>query len=307
MSSVRYQRNRIYSLIVGSGDDFVEINNLQIKFDVTKTSSNKDKKNSASIEIYNLSEDRRKKLEEDYVQVFFSCGYSDTGLTPLFSGQAVNVEMKKQGGSLTTRSSTDLITKIELDELYTALNWKAVSKFVPAGKTVKDVILTIIKDIPEISETRIGGERVKRQLPDGFPLSGTPRQNLDKISNEYGIEWQIDQGVLIVSDIEGTYTDNVDSVFVIGQFTGLIDRPEYISGDSKKLKVGQTIDPKKKAKKQRKGLKFKVLLNPAIHAGDIIKLEFGDMSGYYKVDEVKHEGDFRSDTWYSTLFCSEKL
>jgi hypothetical protein len=44
--TVLYQKNRIYSLIVGTKTDAVEITNLQIKFEVTKTSDNREKKKS---------------------------------------------------------------------------------------------------------------------------------------------------------------------------------------------------------------------------------------------------------------------
>lgn len=309
----KYQRNRIYSLIVGREGDAVEINNLNIKFSVTKTSNNKDKKNGAKIEIYNLSEDRRKRLEEDYVYVSLKVGYADAlekgeNLLELFSGQVINVRStdKEIGKFFTKRQNTNLITTLDIDELFTSLNGKTLNQIVPEGRTVKDVIQAIVKDIPEVTRQEMNGEAIQRQVVDGYPLTGTPKQNLDKLTKEYNLEWQIDSGVLYVSDIDGSFSDNKDNVPLIGQMSGLIERPEFLNPDSKRLKVAGD-KKKEKVPASKKTLRMKILLNPAIVAGSIVKLEFEDLTGYYKITEVKHEGEYRGNTWHSTLLCEEKV
>lgn len=302
-----YQRNRIYSLVVGKEGDAVEINNLQIKFKVTKTSSNKDKKNLAQVEIFNLGADRRKKLEEDYIQVVLKVGYSDTDLLQLFAGQVTNIATSKLGNFLTKRQNTDLVTKLDIDELYKEVNNTTLSKIVPAGATYKDVIQTIVKDIPEVTRQEINGEEVKKQVIDGYPLSGTPRQCLDKLSRDCDIEWQIDSGVLYIADAGGTFSEDKNSVISVGQMSGLIQRPEYINEEAKRLRREVKDKAPKYKNPKKNSLKFKILLNPALTAGSIIHLDFEDLTGYYKIDEVVHEGDFRGNDWYSTLTVTEKL
>lgn len=297
------QKDRVYSLIVGNENGAVEINNLQIRFQVVKTSNNKDKKNSAHVEIFNLKEETRKAFEEDYVRVSLKVGYYHTELVELFAGEVVNISNTKSNIKPfnTRRRSTDLITKLDIDELYSDMNNRVVSHIVPAGQTVGDAISAIVRDIPSVTRQQMNGTAITRQLVDGYPLIGTPRQSLDKISKEYGIDWQIDNGVLYVSDHDGTFTDNRNSVPKIGQLSGLIERPEYTNPDRKRLKK------KDKKNKSENTLKFKILLNPTIVAGSIIYLDFENISGYYKVDEVRHEGDFRSDKWESTIICSERI
>jgi hypothetical protein len=309
----KYQRNRVYSLIVGKKGDAVEINNLNVKFSVTKTSNNKDKKNKARVEIYNLSDDRRRRLEEENVYVSLRVGYADAlgrgeELTELFSGQVVNIKNTDQeiGKFFTKRQNTNLITVLDIDELFTSLNGKVLSNIVPEGKTVKDVIQAIIQDIPEVTRQEMNGQAILRQVVDGYPLTGTPKQNLDKLSKEYNLEWQIDSGVLYVSDIDGSFSDNRDNVPLIGQMSGLIERPEFINPDSKRIKVAGDKD-KGKVPAKNKTLRMKILLNPTIIAGSIVKLDFEDLTGYYKVTEVKHEGEYRGNTWYSTLICEERV
>lgn len=298
------QKDRVYSLVVGNEEGAVEIKNLQIRFSVTKTSNNKDKKNKARVEIFNLTEERRRALEEDYVRVSLKVGYYDTELVELFSGEVVGIINTKKDikAFFTRRQNTDLITRLEIDELFSDLNNTTVSSIVPAGKTVRDVIQAIVKDIPAVTRQEMNGEAVKKQLPDGYPLSGSPRQNLDKLSKDYNLEWQIDSGVLYVSDIDGTFSDNKESVPLIGQMSGLIERPEFLSPDSKRMRKKGS-----KSKATKNTLKLKILLNPTIIAGSIIKLDFEDLTGYYKVDEVRHDGDLRGNSWYSTLTCTEKI
>lgn len=304
------QKDRIYSLIVGNDDGAVEIKDLQIRFDVKKTRNNAETKNSAKVEIFNLSPERRKALEEDYVRVSLKVGYYGSDLVELFAGQVVNISSSKKDIQRfnTKRQNTDLITVLDVDELFTSLNNTIVSNIVPAGKTVRDVILSIIKDIPEITRQEMNGKGIERNLPDGYPLSGTPRQNLDKLSKEYDIVWQIDNGVLYVSDYEGSFSDNKDNVPKVGQLSGLIERPEFYSPDSKRLrKKDKDGDGGKKGKVKKNTLKLKILLNPSLVAGSVFYLDFEDLSGYYIVDEVRHQGDYRGNTWYSSIQCTEKL
>lgn len=301
------QVDRVYSLIVGDRDSAVEINNLQMKFTITKSSDNKDNKNKASVEIYNLSEATRNSLEKEFIQVRLDVGYAKLGMVNLFSGQVVNISNSKVKPFLSRRSGYDIITKLNIDELYTTLNLTHQSKVVPEGSTVKDIILTLIADIPEITRNEINGKNVQRSLPDGFPIHGSPRKVLDRLSITYDLEWQIDGGVLMVSDKYKSYMENTDRVPLIGQMSGLIEAPEFVSNSGRRGRDKANRNVGVEGAASRDSLKMKILLNPTLVAGSYIKLDYEDMSGYYKIDTVTHSGDFRGNDWYSELVCSEKI
>lgn len=303
----RFQRDRIYSLIVGKGSDAVEITNLQIKFDVLKTNNNKDSKNTATIEIYNLSEDRRRRLEEQYVQVSLAVGYAGTGLVNLFRGQVVNISSGRIKPFLSKKVGADIVTKLEIDEFYEDLNGKVVSRFVPAGRTVRNAIQDLIKEMPEVTRVEISGRNVNKTLPDGYPMSGSPKQILNDLSDTYGVVWQIDQTVLYVTDRNGSFTESLVGVPLISQMTGLIDTPEFINEEAKRLR--RQVKGKKSPNTQEKknALKFKILMNPSIVAGSTIKVEHGDLTGYYIVSEARFRGDFRGNDWYTEIRCEERL
>jgi hypothetical protein len=79
---------------------------------------------------------------------------------------------------------------------------------------------------------------------------------------------------------------------VISPFTGLIERPYRVSGDKRRSK---------KDKVKKPGVQMKMLLNPEIKAGDIIKIEEGLLKGWYKVDSLRHTGSWRGENWYTEI------
>jgi hypothetical protein len=282
------QKDRNYLLRVGTpGKGYLEISGLNIQFKVQKSTNNKQKGNHASVSIYNLSAEHRRALEESGLTVALDVGYGDTGLHELFAGQITDVK------SETARRSEDLVTSLTLDALYSGLNHKMVSKLVAPGATLEELLKQLAKEMPEIVQTKFSGPTLKTQIPDGYPISGTPRQTLSEICDAYGLEWQVDGSVLYVTDVTASFMKS-EQAFLLSEASGLIERPEQEEVDKKRSQGD-------KKKKGRKGLKITCLLNPLIKAGGLIKLEFGDLSGEYKVIDINHQGEIFGSAWTTTL------
>lgn len=291
--TIVYQRNRAYILQVGeikSDEGWVIENNLNIRFDVTKTTNNKDKQNSAIIEIYNLSRDKQKWLEQDYIGVVLSAGYLDTTVKRLFSGQATKVTTRKSGA--------DVITQIQVGGNYVELNHRTVNKFVAPGQTIKGAIEQLLDEIPGVERSVFNGLNINSQVIDGYPLSGTPRQQLDEISRAYQIDYHITNNVAYFYDSNGTSTDDLTTAFVISKDTGMIELPYAASGD-----VRQT----RKDIKKKPRVIVKTLLNPEIIPGSIVKVEDLNFGGYYKVVEIRTYGEYRGNDWASDLMLEVKV
>lgn len=290
--TIIYQKNRAYSLVFGdinTGEGF-EVTNLNITFDVNKSSDNKNKTNNAVVEVFNLSKERQKLLEQPYIACVLSVGYEDTEIKRLFAGQVTNATTRKSG--------TDSITQIQMGSSYTELNHSTVSKLVAPGRTYKDVITELSKEIPGVSRTVFNGINIQSQVVDGYPLSGTAREMLDEISRTVDVEWQIDDGVLYVADAGGTHTDDLTTAFLISSETGMIDRPYIVSGDLRRTQ-------RDKAKKG--GVQVKILLNPSIVCGSIVKLEDEQFDGFYKVASLRTYGEWRGANWYTELRLEDKV
>lgn len=280
------QKDRIYELIVGDfkTSEGLLINNLQVTFDITKAASNKERTNSAAIEIYNLSTESLKLLDTDYPAAVFSLGYIATGLKRVFSGQVTNVTTRKSG--------TDRITQIQMGDKYTELNHQVLSSLVAPGRTVKDVLEDIRKAIPGVSRGVYNGTNLENQIIYGYPLMGTPKDMLNELSSKYGLDWQIDDGVLYANNNDRASSENFNEAYVISRYTGLIDNVYRVSGDKRRTK-------KDKVKKQ--GVQFKVLLNADLKAGSIIKIEDTLINGWYKIDSLRHNGGWRDTPWYTEV------
>lgn len=284
------QRNRAYELIIGNyqtGDGLL-INNLQVTFDISKSSSNKDKTNSASIEIYNLSDESLKLIDNDYPAASFSAGYVDTGgVKRLFSGQVNSVTTRKSG--------TDRITQITMGSGYVELNHDVMSSLVAPGRTVKDVAEEIRKALPNASRGVYNGTNLNNQIIYGYPLMGTPKEMLDELSEKYQIDWQLEDDVLYVHDSDRANNENFEEAYVVSKYTGLIENAYRVTGDRRRSK-------KDEIKKQ--STQWKMLLNPDIQAGDIVKLEDTLLTGWYRVDDLRHTGSFRGNEWFTEIRAS---
>ena len=284
-----YQRNRAYELIIGNSDsgDALQVSNLQVTFDISKTSSNKNKTNGCVIEIYNLSTESLKVLDTDYPAASFSAGYADIGIKRLFAGQVNNVSTRKSG--------TDRVTQIQMGSAYTDLNYTLISQVTAPGKTIQDVLEEIRKALPGVSRGVYNGPDLSGQLIYGYPLTGTPKEMLDEVCSKYNLDWQVDDDTLYVHNNDRANNENFEQAYVISKYTGLVENAYRVSGDRRRGKD----DP---AKSQ--SVQWKMLLNPDINAGDIVRLEDTLIIGWYKVDSIRHYGGFRDTAWYTECRAS---
>lgn len=281
---MQFQVNRQYLLTVGdtSIGEGLEINNLQITFDISKSSSNKDKTNSAAIEIYNLSDDSLKLIDVDYPAARFSVGYRDIGLKEVFAGQVTNVTTRKSG--------TDRITQITMGTAYTEINHEIMNKLVSPGRTVQDVAEDIRKAIPGVSRGVYNGTNLNNPIIYGYPLMGTPKEMLNELSEKYQLDWQIDGDVLYIHNNDRGSSEKFEEAYVVSKYTGLVENAYRTSGDVRRSE-------KDKTKKQ--AVMWKMLLNPDIVAGSIVKLEDTLIQGWFKISDIRHEGGWRDNPWYT--------
>lgn len=287
-----YQKDRQYVLIIGTGTKQVEITNLHITFSVTKSSDNKKRPSKAKVEIYNMSPAHQKMVEDPFVEVTLSVGYIGLGLAPLFQGQVTIAGTRRVGA--------DIVTELQIDSLYKEINYKKISKTVYPGASVKSVIEALVKEMPEVTNAVYSGKNINKTFIDGYPINSSPKVVLNEISEAFDIEWQIDGTILYIMDKGVPYTADKNKAFVISELSGMIERPYFDN-------IEKQRNPKDKVRKARKGVKLKLLLNPLIVAGSIVKIEFGDMTGYYKVESLVHTGGFRETVWETELTCGTML
>lgn len=292
----RAQRNRLYSLKIGNEDRGWRTESLNISFDITKSTNNKDKANSATIEVFNLSAEKRRFLEEAFIRAELYVGYEDYGLVLLFSGEVTEVS--------TRRSGDDIATKFNIGNAYTEINYKTISKLVPAGRTVEDVINEIKVEIPSISNAVFTGVNLQSRVLDGYPISSTARKTLDDLSRSYEIDWQIDNNILYINDKNGSHGNSASAV-VVSRKTGLVERPYAVEVTAVSTKKPVRKEENTSQRIFKDGVQFKHLLNPMLTAGGLVKLEDEQFGGLYKVVEIRSYGEWMGNDWYSDVMCEK--
>lgn len=284
-----FQKDRSYYIQVGDSAKGVGLeitNSSQISFDVSKSSSNRNRTNSATIEIYNLSDESLKVIDVDYPYIMLKAGYLDIGVEEIISGQVTNVSTRKNG--------TDRITQLIVGSAYTELNHTLLSKTFPPGSTTRQVYQECANKLG-INKTVFNSVNIDSPLLNGYPMSGSCRAVLDELSNKNQHQWQVDGDVLYVHDADRGSSEKFELAYVVSKYTGLIENAYRVSGE---------ITRSNKDKVKKHGVQFKMLLNPYIVAGSIIKLEDTLINGWYKVDSLRHSGSWRETEWYTEVQCS---
>ena len=99
---------------------------------------------------------------------------------------------------------------------------------------------------------------------------------------------------------------------VFAKDSGLIGSPErIIKSNPKPDKETPKRKRKRKEKKDRAekqaGWKIKTLLAPSVLPGDAVKVESEIITGWFRVEAVKHSGDSMGQNWTSEFDLIERL
>lgn len=285
------QINRQYELIIGdgvTGEAVVITPPIGLSFSVDKSSTILRKQDTGQIQIYNLSDETLQKLQGNYPVAVLSVGYQNQANVTILRGEVISVSTQKSG--------TDKVTTIQIGSGYVDLNHSSVGITIPEGKSVKEVIIAIAQ-AAGITRGVYSGFGIQKKVLYGYPVSGTVNENLTTICKTYHLDFRIDNGILYVHDADGTTDENYVLAPVVSESSGMIDFPY-----DTKVDVGRA----KKSVDNKSGVHFKILLNPILQAGSIVKIESRTINGFYKIMDVRHTGGNRNSNWYSECRCEEK-
>lgn len=290
---MNYQFDRDYSLYIGWKDEQknhgVLVKDLQCEFSINKIFDTRLKPGTSTIKVYNLNVEQTRALQEKEVTVRLLVGYRGA-LKELCLGQVLDVSTKKEG--------VDRITEFVVGEGHSLLNNTHVVGTIPAGKTIRDVI-TAVATQAGLVLGKFTGNRINTTTLWGYPLEGTVKQQLDEICASYSLSYNINGGVLSVSDRDGTDSETKTAV-VFNQSNGLLSIPFVEAWNEGR---------KKKDRKRVKGISFVALINGNVKPGSIIKMDRpkeqeGEVpNGWYYVVEVDYKGNFRGTDWTMTVKC----
>ena len=268
-------------------------NNLHIGFQIDKDTTKES--NKGKLEIYNLSDATRKKIEVPDTEVEIYAGYKKAGGAILAFKGSVTYGFTRDVG-------TDCITTLDLADGTKAMRDSYCSLSYAPGTSAKTIIQRCAN---EMGVPVVYGEDVGEleSYQNGYSYIGQADGALTEICNALGLSWSIQNNILNIILAGGTSTNRG---LVFSPQSGLVGVPERIvqaEYKSNKSNPKKTQKQKTKKEKPRKkaGWKIQTLLAPSVNPGDMVKVESKWITGWFRVEKVSHRGDYNGTNWGSAM------
>ncbi|MCG8433496.1 MAG: hypothetical protein MJA83_05650 [Gammaproteobacteria bacterium] len=230
--------------------------------------------NKAKLQIWNLAENNRKRVQEKNLPVVLEAGYANL-IRILFRGDV--------RFSSTVRQGPNWITTVNAGDGQSRYKSARINENLPSGTSIGDVLDIASKslgvDLGNLAKKAQAGS-VRAGLSEwvnGGVLVGKASDVISQIAKSMGLQWSVQGGSLLFLEEQET-TD--DSVVVISATTGMIGSPDV--GEDGRVNVSS-------------------LLNGDLFPGRRIIIESRQVSGLHRVDKVKHVGDTWGGEWNSNM------
>lgn len=266
-------------------------NNLKINFSIEKDTTKES--NKSKLEIYNLSESSRKAIEVADNEVEIYAGYED-GAVLCFRGTVTYGYTKDSG--------TECITSLDLADGTVALRDSYCSLSYAPNTPAKTIIQRCATEmgVPIVYGDDVGE---LENYKNGFSFYGQAPECLTEVCNALGLSWSIQNNILNIILAGGTATNRG---LVFSAQSGLIGLPERIvQAEYKSNKTTPKRKAKQKAKKEeprkKAGWRIETLLVPSVNPGDMVKVESRIITGWFRVEKVRHSGEYNGQRWNSEM------
>ncbi len=276
MTAVNYANaidlfDRAYRLQV----DTLVVTGLQVKFTVKRSLAVKTP-NSAHIEIANLSETTRKRLQgmRD-VFVTLEAGYA-RGTSVIFRGDLSEVWSSREG--------TEWMTTVESGDGLKSRKQKRLNKSYPAGTPISKLLGECARALG------VGLGNVDKQGPlaelfnaeppkrmGGGAITGDAVAQLDRVCRSCGLEWSIQDNQLQVLALDSSLQEMGPN---LSDASGMIGSPEV-------GKNGIT--------------RVRTLMVPNLQPGRKIELDSLLVQGIFRIETAHYIGDFEGSEWGAEL------
>lgn len=232
----------------------------------------------STIAIYNLGQEVRNGLRPNLTKITVEAGWQNTDMRKVFQGSVLS--------AYNERSGPDIITTLSCLPGYGALCRGVSSVTLQGGTSVKEGIKKLAADLPAITVDDSDLMDINGKIGSGgWSYSGSTREGLTQLSEEYGFSWSIQDGALTA----------MNDTFMIPEFIefhgengGLISVTPVVQGP---LQV-QT------------GVNVEAVYVPGFKAGHSLKVVSvlnPKLNGTYRANTVTANLDAYSDSWTMSI------
>lgn len=241
--------------------------------------------NLCKLVIYNPNEDTLSTLQKKFTKITLNAGY-EGDVRLLFKGEVRNVFQ----------------TKIGVDRVVTVYagdgerDWQnaTFNKTFTENVTISSAIEEVLKSFKEVTTGVVNGLPQVADKLRGQTLSGSSKDILDGFAEEYGFDWSIQDGEVIITPNESPLEG--DEAVLVNSATGILGSPTIteIGAD-----VTTLLNPRMLPNRA-----FKIeSINADIQLGNLFFRDVKRTSaeGTYKIQEVTFKGDSREGEWTSAV------
>lgn len=306
------QWKRKATLIVAAGDDGLDLSELRFKFVIRQ--SDEESPNTATIRVYNLSDDTMRKITGrapvEYTRVILQAGYEYSAFGVIFDG---TIKQFRKGRENATDKYLDILAAMGDIEY----NFGVCNSTLAAGSTHEDRLKAIAAgmglDVGQVTPLNTGGV-----LPRGKVLWGMGRALMRCEAATRGATWSVQNGKVDVVSLTGYLPGEA---VVLSALTGMVGIPEQTDQGIRvrcllnpKLRIGglvqidnASINQTMQADLRASGFESRELPGGAQLAYDrnagLQFLASVASDGFYRVYVVEYAGDTRGKEWYSDIIC----
>ena len=279
--ALQYNRGYQLSIVTTTGRALV-IKDLRIKFEITKDLFGFP--NLGDIQIFNLRRETVQAISEEFTFVELKIGYGGV-LDTIFKGDIKNI--------LSRRDGVNTITQIFAGDGEKATRESTISKTFVAGVPIKQVVKDVIATFG-FPIGKLDGLDTTRTNQNGFTVSAASKDVMDKLSDDFGFYWSIQDGE-IVTQVRGSY-DKDNEVTQINRSTGMIGSPTITElGADVRTLMNSKLNPYRAIQ----------ITTPdaEVNVGNLFfRTNIPTMgTGLFRVNKVIHAGDTRGNDWTSTI------
>jgi hypothetical protein len=277
------QFNRGYKLSIttATGRALI-IKDLRIKFEITKDLFGFP--NLGDIQIFNLKRDTVLAISEEFTFIELKIGYGGV-LDTIFRGDIKNI--------LSRRDGVDTITQIFAGDGERATREATISKTFVAGVSIKNLVKDVISSFG-LPFAKLDGLDTTRTNQNGFTVSGSSKDVMDKLADDYGFYWSIQDGEIVTQARDNYDRDN--DVISINRSTGMLGSPTITElGADVRTLMNSKLNPKRAIQ----------ITTPdaEVNVGNLFfRTNIPTMgTGLFRVNKVVHAGDTRGNEWSSSI------
>lgn len=278
MSDILYGKRARLTVANESGDG-MQVSDLQIEFNITKTSTQE--ANTASITVYNLAENTRNRYFNQDNRFILEFGYAgvpaeDTNFAgPLQPGESAIDYFTIFSGKATTirkseRDGANIKTKIECGEGYDLNSFQPTITF----DFAKDIEIQVNAFIENIKNLGFDVARdIKNQITEmvqsnkgdnknGLSFSGPLNRQLNRLLSKFNKTFSIQNNVFQIYDKNGKVQNDAR---LITPESGLVRTPTWTELSTKKGQDGKV--------KKIPGIVFECKILPDVEPNKVVELE----------------------------------